>query len=139
MLSSAGFLCVQNTTRRCGGRRGARIASWPGGIPQGSPSRKALLSSDSRRPSRPDVSAIPPRRFSSRRRAPFFCFLKNLSELRILTTFYPAKNDHQWVNFISPKTIMLSPVPVSPHIARKKRVRLPRGVRQRRGNFWSTS
>ena len=30
-----------------------------------------------------------------------FCFLNNLSELRILTTFYLAKNDHQWVNFIS--------------------------------------
>ena len=34
-----------------------------------------------------------------------FCSLNNLSELRILTTFYFAKNDHQWVIFISLKTI----------------------------------
>ena len=39
----------------------------------------------------------------------FSCFLNNLSELRILTTFYFAKNDHQWVNFIFLKTITLSP------------------------------
>ena len=35
----------------------------------------------------------------------FFCFLNNLSELRILTTFYFAKHDHRWVNFITLKTI----------------------------------
>ena len=35
----------------------------------------------------------------------FFCFLNNLSELRILTTFYSAKNDHRWVTFIFLKTI----------------------------------
>ena len=29
-----------------------------------------------------------------------FCFLNNLSGLRIVTTFYLAKNDHQWVSFI---------------------------------------
>ena len=34
-----------------------------------------------------------------------FCFVNNLSELRILTTFYFAKNDHQWVIFIFQKTI----------------------------------
>ena len=35
------------------------------------------------------------------RRAPtIFCFLKILSEVRILTTFYLAKNDHRWVTFI---------------------------------------
>ena len=34
-----------------------------------------------------------------------FCFLKNLSEVRMLTTFYLAKNDHRWVAFISLKTI----------------------------------
>ena len=30
-----------------------------------------------------------------------FCFLNNFRELRILTTLYLAKNDHQWVTFIS--------------------------------------
>ena len=35
----------------------------------------------------------------------FFCFLNNLSELRILTTFYLTKTDHRWVIFISLKTI----------------------------------
>ena len=34
----------------------------------------------------------------------FCCFLKNLSELRMLTTFYVAKNDHQWVDFVSKNT-----------------------------------
>ena len=34
-----------------------------------------------------------------------FCFLKKLSEVRKLTTFYFAKNDHRWVTFISLKTI----------------------------------
>ena len=28
------------------------------------------------------------------------CFLNNLSELRNLTTFYLAKNDHRWVIFM---------------------------------------
>ena len=34
-----------------------------------------------------------------------FCFLKKLSGVRKLTTFYFAKNDHRWVTFISLKTI----------------------------------
>ena len=34
-----------------------------------------------------------------------FYFLKKLSGVRKLTTFYPAKNDHGWVTFISLKTI----------------------------------
>ena len=34
-----------------------------------------------------------------------FCFLNKLSELRMLTTFYSAKNDNRWVNYISLKTI----------------------------------
>ena len=34
-----------------------------------------------------------------------FCFLNNLSELRILITFHYAKNDHRWVTKISLKTI----------------------------------
>ena len=34
----------------------------------------------------------------------FFCFLKNLSGERMLTTFYLAKNDHRWVIVISLKT-----------------------------------
>ena len=33
------------------------------------------------------------------------CFLKKLSGVRMLTTFYLAKNDHRWVTFISLKTI----------------------------------
>ena len=33
--------------------------------------------------------------------AAFFCFLNKLSELRVLTTFSLAKNDNQWVDFIS--------------------------------------
>ena len=36
---------------------------------------------------------------------PDFCFLEKLSEVRTLTTFYFAKNDHRWVTFISLKTI----------------------------------
>merc|ERR1719506_3453413 len=32
-------------------------------------------------------------------------FLKNVSGVRTLTTFYLAKNDHRWVTFISLKTI----------------------------------
>ena len=35
----------------------------------------------------------------------FFCFLKKLSEVRMLTTFYFGKDDHRWVTFISLKTI----------------------------------
>ena len=34
-----------------------------------------------------------------------FCFLKKLSGVRTLTTFYIAENDHRWVTFISLKTI----------------------------------
>ena len=37
-----------------------------------------------------------------------FCFLKKLIEVRMLTTFYIAKNDHRWVTFISLKTITLA-------------------------------
>ena len=37
----------------------------------------------------------------------FFCFLKKLSEMRMLTTFYVAKNDHRRVTFICLKTIKL--------------------------------
>ena len=37
-----------------------------------------------------------------------FCFLKNLSGMRMLTTFHVAKNDHRWVTFISLKTINAS-------------------------------
>ena len=33
------------------------------------------------------------------------CFLKKLSRVRKLTTFYFAKNDHRWVTFIPLKTI----------------------------------
>jgi len=33
------------------------------------------------------------------RAVPFFCFLKNLSGVRVLTTFYFSKNDHRWVKF----------------------------------------
>ena len=33
------------------------------------------------------------------------CFLKKLSGVRKLTTFYFAKNDHRWVTFIPLKTI----------------------------------
>ena len=33
------------------------------------------------------------------------CFSKKLSGVRMLTTFYLAKNDHRWVTFISLKTI----------------------------------
>ena len=32
-----------------------------------------------------------------------FCFLKKMSEVRKLTTFYLTKNDHRWVTFISLK------------------------------------
>ena len=32
-------------------------------------------------------------------------FLKKLSDVRKLTTFYLAENDHRWVTFISLKTI----------------------------------
>ena len=35
----------------------------------------------------------------------FFCFLNNLCELQILTTFIALKNGHQWVHYISVKTI----------------------------------
>ena len=38
----------------------------------------------------------------------FFCFLKNLSGVRMLTTFYLAKNDHRWVIFISLKATFAS-------------------------------
>ena len=41
--------------------------------------------------------------------APDFCFLKKLSGVRKLTTFYLAKNDHRWVIFISLKTISSRP------------------------------
>ena len=34
-----------------------------------------------------------------------FLLFEKLSEVRKLTTFYLAKNDHQWVTFISLKTI----------------------------------
>jgi hypothetical protein len=34
-----------------------------------------------------------------------FCFLNNLSELRILTTFYFAKKDHQRVTFIASRLL----------------------------------
>ena len=40
------------------------------------------------------------------RQAGLFCFLKNLSEVRMLTTFYSAKNDHRWVTCIPLKTII---------------------------------
>ena len=33
------------------------------------------------------------------------CLLKKLSEVRKLTTFYPGKNGHRWVTFISLKTM----------------------------------
>ena len=42
--------------------------------------------------------------------AALFCFLKNLSEVRMLTTFYLAKNDHQWVSFISLEGYLLASV-----------------------------
>ena len=41
----------------------------------------------------------------TRRKLVHFCFLKRFSEVRKLTTFYLAKNDHRWVTFISLKTI----------------------------------
>ena len=41
-----------------------------------------------------------------RRARAFFCFLKILSGVRMLTTFYLAKNDHRWVTFIFLKTIL---------------------------------
>ena len=34
-----------------------------------------------------------------------FCFLEKMSDVRKLTTFYLAKDDHRWVTFISLKTI----------------------------------
>ena len=37
-----------------------------------------------------------------------FCFLNNLSGLRILTTLYPAKTDHQWFHFIQSLTFQNS-------------------------------
>ena len=40
-----------------------------------------------------------------RRTSLFFCFLNNLSELRILTTFCLTKIDHRWVIYIFSKTI----------------------------------
>ena len=40
-----------------------------------------------------------------RRHLPRLCFLKKLSGMRTLTTFYLSKNDHRWVIFISLKTI----------------------------------
>ena len=54
---------------------------------------------------RPDAPFLAHAASLGRRRfpQPLFCFLK--SELRILTTFYLAKNDHRWVMFISLKTI----------------------------------
>ena len=42
---------------------------------------------------------------SSWRSGKVFCFLKKLSEVRMLTTLYLAKNDHQWGIFISLKMI----------------------------------
>ena len=36
---------------------------------------------------------------------PDFCFLKKMSGVRKLTTFYCAKNDHRWATFIPLKTI----------------------------------
>ena len=44
--------------------------------------------------------ALLPKR-GPRRVATLFCFLKKLSEVRMLTTFCLAKNDHRWVTFIS--------------------------------------
>ena len=63
------------------------------------------------------VCRIPPRPSPARtvvlggRSGPHFCFLKNLSEVRKLTTFYLTKNDHRWVTFIPLKTITLASAP----------------------------
>ena len=43
----------------------------------------------------------------------YFCFLKKLSGVRKLTTFYLAKNDHRWVTCISLKTINIRTHPRS--------------------------
>ena len=51
-----------------------------------------------------------------------FLLLKNLIEVRMLTTFYCAKNDHQWVNYISLKTITCA---LQVHVA-QVRIRLIR-------------
>ena len=40
-----------------------------------------------------------------------FCFLKNLSEVRMLTTFYHTKNDHRWVTFTIVSQLNLPPRP----------------------------
>ena len=42
---------------------------------------------------------------ASRRRGLHVCFLKKLSGVRKLTTFYLTKNDHRWVTCVSLKTI----------------------------------
>ena len=44
----------------------------------------------------------------TRRKLVHFCFLKRFSEVRKLTTFSLAKNDHRWVTFIFRKTINAS-------------------------------
>merc|ERR1711937_713467 len=47
-------------------------------------------------------------RNTAERRAPpavHFLLFETLSEVRKLTTFYLAKNDHRWVTFISLKTM----------------------------------
>ena len=48
---------------------------------------------------------------SSRRTSPLlpiFCFLKILSGVQMLTTFYLTKNDRRWVICISLKTITIA-------------------------------
>ena len=59
-------------------------------------SRRAVRALD-RTPQEP-LEGLPRRRRG-------FCFLDNLSEVRMLTTFYFAKNDRRWVTFICLKTI----------------------------------
>ena len=43
-----------------------------------------------------------------RPRTALFCFLKKLSGVRKLTTFYLTKNYHRWVTFIALKTVQLA-------------------------------
>ena len=50
------------------------------------------------------------------------CFLTNLSEVRMLTTFYLAKTDRRWVTFISLKTIEGPPA----HPKRSARHHIPK-------------
>ena len=71
----------------------AGLSSWIA-PPRASPRDSLLVRACSQRsPSRTLAGAKP------------FCFLEKLSEVRMLTTSYSAKNDHRWVTFISLKTI----------------------------------